>query len=153
MRADRAAKIPSGLHSLFNNRCPRCRTGNLYRKKGAFRFKHLMDMNEKCPVCGQVFDIEPGFYYGTNIVSYVLAILVTTVSVLLWIAIIGISLRDNRFFWWIGFNAVLLIFLQPPLMRLSRTVWLAFFVHYSPRWKEGDRVKSERTNQEQMNNW
>jgi hypothetical protein len=44
--------------------------------------------------------------------------------------IVGLSLHDNRFFWWIGWNAALLLVLQPYLMRLSRTVWLSFFVKY-----------------------
>jgi hypothetical protein len=112
-----------------------------------------MDMNGRCPVCGQPLDMEPGFYYGTNMVSYALAVLVSIVSFLLWMLAIGFSLHDSRFFWWIGFNAVLLVFLQPPLMRLSRTVWLAFFVPYSADWATGDIVQSERINKEHMNNW
>ena len=32
-------------------------------------------MNDHCPVCGQPLDMEPGFYYGTNMISYALAIL------------------------------------------------------------------------------
>lgn len=146
-------KKPSFILSLLGNRCPRCRSGHLYKAKGAFRIKHLMDMNPQCPVCGQPFDMEPGFYYGTNMISYALSLLVTAVSFLLWVILIGISLSDDRFFWWIGVNAVLLIFLQPPLMRLSRTVWLAFFVRYSPRWRDGDLVIPERINPGQMNNW
>src|SRR3712207_7624933 len=26
----------------------------------------FMKMNERCPVCGQPLDLEPGFYYGTK---------------------------------------------------------------------------------------
>jgi hypothetical protein len=35
-----------------------------------------------------------------------------------------------------GVNAFLLIALQPILMRLSRTLWLSWFVKYDPFWKE-----------------
>jgi hypothetical protein len=112
-----------------------------------------MKMHDRCPVCGQPFDMEPGFYYGTNMISYVLAVLICVVSFLLWWAFIGFSLSDNRFFWWMGLNAFLLIVLQPPLMRLSRTVWLAFFVRYSPNWSKGDIVIPERVNKDQKNNW
>lgn len=89
-----------------------------------------MKMHEHCPVCGQPMEIEPDFYYGTGYVSYALAVAVSTASFIAWLVIIGMSVNDNRFFWWIGFNAVLLIALQPYLMRLSRTVWLSFFVKY-----------------------
>ena len=71
----------------------------------------------------------------------------------LWILIIGVSLQDSRFFWWIGFNAVLLLVLQPPLMGLSRTVWLNFFVKYSERWGEGDIKEQFSINKDQANNW
>jgi hypothetical protein len=92
--------------------------------------KKFMQMNDNCPVCGQPMEIEPAFYYGTGYVSYSLSVAVTVASFIAWWVIIGLSLHDNRFFWWIGFNAVLLIILQPYLMRLSRTSWLAFFVRY-----------------------
>ena len=125
----------------------------MFQIKGAFRIKGLMRMNEGCFVCGQPLDMEPGFYYGTNMTSYVLAIIVTIVSFVLWILIIGISLQDSRFFWWIGFNAVLLLALQPFIMRISRTVWLTFFVKYSPDWKEGDIKEQYSVNKDQANNW
>lgn len=110
-------------------------------------------MHEKCPVCGQPFDMEPGFYYGTNMVSYVLALLISVLSFLLWILVIGISLQDARFFWWIGFNALLLVLLQPPLMRLSRTIWLSFFVKYSADWREGNVKEQFSVNKDQAHNW
>jgi uncharacterized protein (DUF983 family) len=144
---------PGLLASIISNRCPRCRRGDLYEYKGAFRIKGLMAMKEHCAVCGQPLDMEPGFYYGTNLISYTLAVIVSIASFVLWIMVIGVSLHDNRFFWWIGCNAILLLVLQPPLMRLSRTIWLAFFVHYSPNWKNGDIVVPERVNKDQMNNW
>lgn len=110
-------------------------------------------MNERCPVCGQPLDMEPGFYYGTNMVSYTLAVLISVVSFVLWWILIGFSFHDSRFFWWMGINAFLLVALQPPLMRLSRTVWLAFFVAYSNDWDKGDIIEPERVNKEHMNNW
>lgn len=125
----------------------------MFQTSNAYDLKNFMKMNERCPVCGQMLDMEPGFYYGTNMISYVLAILICVVTLLLWWVAIGFSLQDTRFFWWIGINALLLIALQPPLMRISRTIWLAFFVPYSPRWREGDVIESERINKDQMANW
>lgn len=144
---------PNLIFSIFQNKCPRCRRGDLYVNKGAFRLKGLMTMNDECPVCGQQFDMEPGFYYGTNMISYGLAVIFSVVSLLLWILLIGVSLHDARFFWWLGFNAVLLLLLQPPLMRISRTVWLYIFVKYSSKWSEGDIVERFSVNKDQGNNW
>ena len=86
-------------------------------------------------------------------VSYSLAVLISIASFFIWWLTIGFSLTDSRFFWWLGVNAVLLVALQPPLMRISRTIWIYFFVPYSSRWQEGDVVHAERVNKDQMNAW
>lgn len=92
-------------------------------------------MHKNCPVCGQPTEIEVGFYYGTGYVSYALTVALSVASFVAWFMLIGMSVDDNRFFYWLGFNAVLLIVLQPYLMRLSRTIWLSFFVRYNSNWK------------------
>jgi uncharacterized protein (DUF983 family) len=124
------------LVSLFKHKCSRCRTGNMFRVKSSYQLKGFMQMHEKCPVCEQRLEVEPGFYYGTGYVSYALTVALSVASFVAWCVIIGISLDDNRFFWWMGCNAVLLVLLQPYLMRLSRAVWLSFFVRYDPNWKQ-----------------
>ncbi|HZJ61379.1 MAG TPA: DUF983 domain-containing protein [Chitinophagaceae bacterium] len=116
--------------------------------------KQNMEMNKGCPVCGQPTEIEVGFYYGTGYVSYVLSIVICVLSLMLWWLTIGLSVDDNRFFFWLGFNAILLILLQPWLMRLSRSIWISWFVKYDPNWKEHQPVDvSERLNPDQANNW
>jgi len=110
-------------------------------------------MNERCPVCGQPLDMEPGFYFGTNMVSYALAVLFSALTLVIWALTIGLSTQDSRFFWWMGINAALLVLLQPVLMRLSRAVWIVFFISYSANWKEGDVIEPERVNKEQAGNW
>ena len=144
---------PSLIFSILSNKCPRCRRGDLFIHHNAYQLKGLMRMNEHCPVCGQTTDMEPGFYYGTSYVSYALGIAISVATFIAWWLLIGFSFQDNRFFWWMGINAFLLVCLQPPLMRISRTIWLYFFIHYSPRWKEGDLVKAERVNEELKNAW
>ncbi|GAA4324599.1 DUF983 domain-containing protein [Flaviaesturariibacter amylovorans] len=153
MCAYRQDEKPNLILSILNNKCTRCRRGDLFVHKGAFRIKGLMKMHDQCPVCGQPLDMEPGFYYGTIMISYAIAVLFSVVTFILWYLIVGMSLQDSRFFWWIGVNAVLLGILQPPLMRISRTAWLAFFVRYSPNWHKGDIVQRYNYNKDQMNNW
>ena len=153
MCANRYDEKPNLILSILKNKCPRCRQAGLYKNKGAFRIKGLMAMHDKCPVCSQPFDMEPGFYNGTNLISYALAEILSAASFVLWILFIGISLSDSRFFWWMGVNAFLLVILQPPLMRFSRTIWLSFFVAYSPQWRAGDVVEQFSINKEHQNNW
>lgn len=117
--------------SLVKNKCPRCRQGDIFCHGSAYR-KGFMKMPEKCPVCGQPTETEPGFYFGAAYVSYALTVAISVATFIAWWVLIGFSLNDSRLFWWIGLNAVLLIVLQPLLMRLARTIWLSFFVKYDP---------------------
>lgn len=144
---------PGLLLSVLGNNCPRCRRGKLFVQKNPYKLKGLMLMNENCPVCGQTTDMEPGFYYGTSYVSYALAVAVSVATFVAWWILIGFSLDDNRFFWWMGINAVILVGLQPVLMRLSRTIWLSFFIRYSDNWSKGDIIKPERVNKALKNAW
>lgn len=142
------------LASTLSCRCPRCREGKLFKSPVTFRFRKNMEMNKNCPVCGQATEIEVGFYYGTSYVSYALTVALSVASLIAWWVIIGLSTDDNRFFLWLIFNAVLLLFLQPWLMRLSRSLWISWFVKHDKNWRENQPVDvSERLNADHVNNW
>ena len=98
-------------------------------------------MPDKCPECGQPFELEVGFWYGTGYVSYGLSFALSVSTFLAWWVLIGFSTEDHRFFWWMGSNAVFLVLMQPWLMRLSRVMYLYFFVSYDPDYKQ-TKVKS-----------
>lgn len=148
-------KRPGYILSVLSNKCPRCREGFIYKEKNSYKLGSIVKMLDKCPLCGQPTEIEVGFYYGTGYVSYVLSVGLCVVSFIAWWLFVGFSLEDNRFFAWIVVNAILLIGLQPPLMRLSRTMWLSWFVKYDPKWKEHklDDKHMDRVVPEQMGNW
>jgi uncharacterized protein (DUF983 family) len=144
----------SYLSSTLRCRCPRCREGRLFQGSISVNMKKNMLMNKDCPVCGQPTEIEVGFYYGTSYVSYAMGVALSVASLIAWWMIIGLSTDDNRFFFWLAFNAVLLILLQPWLMRLSRSIWISWFVKYDPDWQQHKPVDvSERMNEDQANNW
>ena len=88
-------------------------------------------------VCAQQTEIEEGFYYGTGYVSYAMAVAFSVSTFVAWWILIGMSVNDNRVFWWLGINAFLMLILQPYLMRLSRTIWLSIFVKYDATWRSG----------------
>lgn len=141
------------LSTVLRNKCPRCRKGNLFVTQNPYDLKNNMKMNERCPVCNQRTEIEVGFYYGTSYVSYAVSVLFSGLSFLTWCLLIGISLYDNRVFYWLAINAVLLILLQPVFMRISRTLWLSWFVKYDRNWKEHNAEEPERIVEEHMKNW
>jgi len=134
--------------------CPRCREGKLFQNPTSIGIKKNLLMNKTCPVCGQPTEIEVGFYYGTSYVSYMLTVGLSIFSIVVWWLTIGLSTDDNRFIYWLIFNAVLLILLQPWLMRVSRSLWISWFVRYDPDWKiHRPADVSERMNEDQANNW
>jgi uncharacterized protein (DUF983 family) len=136
----RIEKKHNYFRAVLRHKCPHCREGNMFQDKGSFRLKSFMKMNKNCPVCEQKTEIEPGFYYGTGYVSYALTVAFSVSTFVAWWVLIGFSLHDNRFFWWLGTNAVLMLLLQPYFMRLSRAVWLSFFVKYDANWKSEKKL-------------
>ncbi len=143
---------PSFL-KVLQCKCPRCRKGNLFVERNPYKLSSIMKMNEPCPVCGQPFELEVGFYYGSGYISYALSIALSVASLIAWWVFVGLSVNDNRIFYWLIFNAVLLLALQPLIMRLARAIWLSFFVRYDKNWRTNPPKQSERLNKEQGANW
>lgn len=107
----------------------------MFQDRSSYKLKSFMKMNEHCPICGQRMEIEVGFYCGTAYVGYALIVAVSVATFVAWSVLIGFSVDDNRIFWWLSINAVILLLLQPYFMRLSRAVWLSTFVHYDANWQ------------------
>ncbi len=146
-------QVPNYIVSVLQNKCPRCREGKLFVSSSAYNFKNNTTMNNHCPVCGQETEIEVGFYYGTAYVSYGLTVAFSVATFVAWWVLIGVSINDNRLFWWLGLNSVTMLLMQPLFMRLSRSLWLSWFVKYDAAWHENKPEENERVVQEHMKNW
>ena len=120
--------------SILKNKCPRCRTGNLFVKKNPYNLKYTTLMVENCPVCNQKTELEIGFYYGTGYVSYALTIACIVSFFIIWKIFIGFTLnvKDSRIYYCLFSNIFLILLLQPFIMRYSRTMWISWFVKYDP---------------------
>jgi hypothetical protein len=136
---------PGYLWSLFAMKCPRCRRGPMFTNNNPWNLRKVFSMPQRCPECGQPYELEPGFWYGTGYVSYALSVLYLILTFVLWWIFIGFSVTDNRFFWWMGIAIVSLIILQPWLMRFSRALYLYFFVKYNPDYKNAPVVKFDNS--------
>ncbi|MEO6683870.1 MAG: DUF983 domain-containing protein [Ginsengibacter sp.] len=105
------------------------------------KLSYMLEMYNNCPVCNQKYELETGFWYGTGYVSYGLTVAISAASFVAWWIILGFSLYDNRIFYWLIANGVLLIVLQPWLMRVSRALYLYFFVGYNENYDKEETVK------------
>jgi hypothetical protein len=108
----------------------------MFRNPSIFPLDELLDMPERCPVCGQKMELEPGFYYGTGYVSYGLTVGLLAIYAVVFGLTAGFSYKDNSVFWFLGTGIAGLILLQPWLMRMSRVLYLYMFVRYGQR-REG----------------
>lgn len=125
----------------------------MFKNDMSLSVKRNMAMPDHCPVCGQRLELEVGFYYGTGYVSYALTVAFSVATFVAYYVLVGISIDDNSLFIWLGLNIALLVLSIPYLMRLSRTIWLFFFVRYDKDWKTKEAPKPERIVEEQMGNW
>jgi uncharacterized protein (DUF983 family) len=146
-------KASTYLTNVLQLQCPRCREGKLFKGKNPYNFKTFMDMHDACPVCQQPTEIEVGFYYGTGYVSYALTVALCVSTFVAWYVLIGFSFSENAIFYWLGANAVLILAMQPLLMRFSRAVWLSWFVKYDKHWKKHAPESYERVNDQFKHGW
>jgi len=103
-------------------------------------------MNERCLDCHQRTEIEVGFYKSSSYVSYALSV----ASFIAWLVVVGIYMEDNQVFGWLVFNSILLILLQPWLMRMARKISLSFLVKYNPNCKTEPPTETDRVIEDQM---
>lgn len=138
MNPEKTTRVPNYFWSIFAMRCPRCRTGKMFKDPNPYKkvsLAHIFDMPEHCSVCRQRYEMETGFWYGTGYVSYALTVALSTSTLVAWWVLLGISVEDNSIFHWLIFNGATLILLQPWLMRLSRVIYMRFFVGYDPDYR------------------
>jgi uncharacterized protein (DUF983 family) len=125
------------LYSILKMKCPKCHEGELFKESNPYKLKELSNMYPKCEVCGEDFKREPGFYFGAAYVSYAL-------TVALWVAVL-VALITFDALGWIEysffenpltflFSGIIALFvLLPVLYRLSRSIWLNFFINYDSK--------------------
>ena len=121
------------IYSILTMTCPRCQEGKLFIKKSAYS-KGMTEMYKRCPNCGEPFEREPGFYYGAAYVSYGLTIalwVAVLVALIVFdaVGLIDFSIMENPVLF-LSIGIGLLLVLLPLLYRLSRAIWINFFVKY-----------------------
>jgi hypothetical protein len=122
--------------STFLCRCPRCRQENLFNDSNPYKFgKKVLDMKTNCKTCGQITELETGFWWGTGYISYGLAVIISSLNVVWFSPLFG---WETIYSVW-GFliaNAMVLLLSMPWLVRFSRVFYLSIFVRYEPKYSK-----------------
>ena len=126
-----AAPIESSTLALLALRCPRCHQGKLFLYP-ATNLTKFTDMPAECPVCGQTYEPEPGFYFGAMYISFGFAL-----TIFLLCGIVLYYLANDPDSWvYVSTVAVINIALTPLIFRYSRAIMLYLFggTRYNPQW-------------------
>ncbi|MBK7880870.1 MAG: DUF983 domain-containing protein [Saprospiraceae bacterium] len=110
------------LSAIIKLKCPACWEGNLFVKEGSplsFNF----EMHKRCPHCNENLDREPGFYFGAMFISYI-------ISGFFSLFVVGGLILFFKVDWEISLVvlAIILVALYAYLYKISRSIWIHFFV-------------------------
>ncbi|MBA4744807.1 DUF983 domain-containing protein [Muricauda sp. TY007] len=126
------------MYSILTGNCPRCHQESMYEKSNPYTLSKIFSMNERCSHCGLKYKIEPSFFYGAMYVSYGVGIAFAVAAFVISFLFIGTSLLTT----FIAIVGTLIVFM-PVIIRLSRNIWINFFVKYDPTSvKKHEAVKS-----------
>lgn len=118
-------KKGSKLYSILAGSCPRCHHESMYLDNNPYRLGQLFKMHERCSHCGLKYKMEPSFFYGAMYVSYGLGVAFAVAAFVIAFLFAGTGLINT----FISIIATLLVFM-PVIIRLSRNIWINFFVKY-----------------------
>ena len=99
------------LRGMLTLRCPRCRRGKL--------FSGLIDMPERCPECGMIYEREHGYFVGAMAISYGLAVGLVGI---LFFALLAITHWPLE--WVLLVASVAFLPLAPLCLRYARALWI-----------------------------
>jgi uncharacterized protein (DUF983 family) len=122
-------------YSVLANKCPHCHEGNFFKDNNPYNLKVWWHMNPKCPVCGEDFKRETGFYFGAVYVSYAL----TVAFGLALFALLCVAFSMEIVPFLVVFS-VFLIVLLPVFYRLARLIWINIFVKYKGSKDKGGSI-------------
>ena len=99
----------SRFAAILSRRCPRCLEGSIYGR--------IFRPRTSCPVCGLVFEREPGYFLGSFYVSYGIgaAVGIPTVA-------IAVLLKLD-FYWLFPIVGAWVALMGPLIVTYSRVLW------------------------------
>jgi len=123
------------IGSILGKKCPKCRESKLFTEP--LMLSKPLDMPERCPICGQSFMPEPGFYYGAMFISYIM-------SSFFFLLVAGVMII--YFDWSVEGAFGLIIFLGAALyiwvLRISRAIWINLMIKYDPTAKDNYKERN-----------
>lgn len=116
---------PNMIWRVLKAKCPNCSKGNIFLNKSVFPLSGMLKTVDHCTNCGQKIntgnDSAPGMNYALSVIVYFLGF----VS---YACIWGITYKDNSFIYSFIFSTIIVVLVQPWLMRLSKAIYIYIFI-------------------------
>ena len=113
------------VKSVWNYHCPRCRQGKIFSEP--LDISDPLNMPDECSDCGQKTNPEPGFYYGSMFLSYIMSGFLLLGSALVLVFYFSWSANQAM-----AFVLLLAAIMYLKLLRVSRSLWIHAVVKYDP---------------------
>lgn len=113
------------IYSIITGSCPVCHEDSMYKESNPYKLSQTLKMQERCSNCDTKYKIEPSFFYGAMYVSYPVGIAFAVAA----FVISNLILKLNLVATFIIISITMIAFL-PVILRLSRNIWINFFMHY-----------------------
>ena len=119
------------IYSILTGSCPVCHNESMYSQKKSYRLMKNLEMHERCSSCRTKYKIEPSFFYGAMYVSYPVGLLFAGIAFALSYLIFNLELLTTYYI-----IVIVMFLLLPVILRVSRNIWINFFMSYGkPRLK------------------
>ena len=106
----------------------------MYVHKNPYLLSKVFKMHERCSHCGLRYKIEPSFFFGAMYVSYGVGIAFAFAAFVISFFLFESGLKTA----FIAIVATLVIFM-PVIMRVSRNIWINFFISYDKTWRNNTK--------------
>ena len=98
----------SKIYAMITGCCPKCHEESMYIDGNPFNVMKIYAMHDKCSHCGQVYKIEPSFFFGAMFVSYGLGVGIGIITFLIAHYLFQTTLKTS-FIWLISFFSLYLL--------------------------------------------
>lgn len=115
------------LYSILTGTCPKCHEESMYKDKNPYNMLNIFKMHERCSNCNTKYKIEPSFFFGAMYVSYGVGVAFGVAAFVIAFLLLKTTLTNT----FIAIALTLIVFM-PFIIRVSRNIWVNFFVHYDP---------------------
>lgn len=129
------------IYGILSGNCPICHKECMYSERNPYRLSKTLKMEERCSFCHTKYKIEPSFFYGAMYVSYPVGLFFAGIAFALSYLVFDLDLLPTYYI-----IVGVMIILLPIILRLSRNIWINFFMSYGkPIKKRKNRNMSNIT--------